>query len=153
MGDCLLQLAPSLLSGTQKIVVSEFSEGEDEDKAFYSTCNEVKICDPTLQCNPEEADTRLWLRAIKSERHKMLVFSPDTHFWPRDGKCSNNGCSHSGRQGSIRQKFIHLNALVQALSNDVDLNPIPTENRSKVIQSLFVLSGCDFTSFLLALAK
>ena len=39
---------------------------------------EVKICDPTLQCNTEEADTRLWLYAIKSERRKMLVFSPDT---------------------------------------------------------------------------
>ena len=78
MGDCLLQLAPSLLSGTQKIVVPGFSEGEDEDKAFYSTCNEVKICDPTLQCNTEEADTRLWLYAIKSEQRKMLVFSPDT---------------------------------------------------------------------------
>ena len=36
------------------------------------------MCDHTLQCNAEEADTRLWLHAIKSERCKMLVFSPDT---------------------------------------------------------------------------
>ena len=43
--------------------------------------------------------------------------------------------------------------LVQALSNDVDLNPIPTENRPKVLQSLFVLSGCDFTSSFVGFGK
>ena len=36
------------------------------------------MCDPNLQCSAEEADTRLWLHAIKSEGHKKLVFSPDT---------------------------------------------------------------------------
>ena len=45
------------------------------------------------------------------------------------------------------KKFVHLNAVVQALSNDMDLNPIPTEDRPKVLQFLFVLSRCDFTSF------
>ena len=156
VGDCLLKLAPSLLSGTQKIVVSGFTEGEDKDKAFYSTCNKSKTCDPTLQCNAEEADTRLWLHAIKSEGRKKLVFSPDTdilfiglgmvNVLTMDVVIQVN-------KGASDKKFVHLNALVQALSNDVDLNPIPTENRPKVLQSLFVLSGCDFTSSFVGFGK
>ena len=114
------------------------------------------MCDHTLQCNAEEADTRLWLHAIKSERCKMLVFSPDT-----DTLFIGQGMVNvltmdvviQVGKGASDKKFIHLNALVQALSNDVDLNPIPTENRSKVLQSLFVLNGCDCTSFFVGFGK
>ena len=156
VGDCLLRLTPSLLSGTQKVVVSGFTEGEDEDKAFYSTCTEVKMCNHNLQCNAEEADTCLWLHAIKSEGRKKLVFSPDT-----DTLFIGLGMVNvitidvviQVNKGASDKKFVHLNPLVQALSNDVDLNPIPTEDRPKVLQSLFVLSGCDFTSSFIGFGK
>ena len=35
----------------------------------------MKVYDPTLTCNAEEADTRLWLHVIKSVG---LIYSPDT---------------------------------------------------------------------------
>ena len=104
----------------------------------------------------EEVDTCLWLHAIKSEGRKKLVFSPDT-----DTLFTGLGMMNAltmdvviqVSKGASDKKFVHLNVLVQALSNDVDLNPIPTENRPKVLQSLFVLSGCDFTSSFVGFGK
>ena len=114
------------------------------------------MCDPKFQCNAEEADTRLWLHAIKSEGRKKLVFSPDT-----DTLFIGLGIVNvltmdvviQVSKGASDKKFVHLNALVQAISTDVDLNPIPTEDRPKVLQSLFALSGCDFTSFFVGFGK
>ena len=69
--------------------------------------------DPTLQCNAEEADTRLWLHAIKSEGHIKLVFSPDTdtlfiglgmvNVLTMDVVIQIN-------KGASDKKFVHLNA-------------------------------------------
>ena len=38
------------------------------------SCNTI----PSLQCNAEESDTRVWLHAFQSVGHKKLVVSPDT---------------------------------------------------------------------------
>ena len=43
--------------------------------------------------------------------------------------------------------FIHLNDLVQAINDDIDLNPIPVEDGVKALQSLFVLSEYFFVGF------
>ena len=56
-------------------------------------------------------------------------------------------------KGASDKKFIHLNALVQALSNDVDLNPIPTENRLKFYNLFLSLMDVIAHHSLLALAK
>ena len=52
---------------------------------------------------------------------------------------------------ATNKKFIHLNTLVTAIHEDVDLQPIPQEDRTEVLQSLFVVSGSDFTSFFVGL--
>ena len=46
--------------------------------ADYSTCNSSCAIDLTLTCNTEEADTRMWLHASKTNGENMLVYSPDT---------------------------------------------------------------------------
>lgn len=50
-------------------------------------------------------------------------------------------------------KLLHLNRLLIALSNDPDLANVAIDSHSKVLQTLFVVSGCDYTSFLVALEK
>ena len=56
-------------------------------------------------------------------------------------------------KGASDKKFVHPNPLLQALSNDVALNPIQTEDRPKVLRSLFVLVDVISQHSLLALIR
>ena len=153
-GYSILQMAPSLVAGTQKIIVSGFADGNDQDKAFFSTATTMKVYDPTLTCNAEEADTRLWLHVIKSVGQKKLIYSPDTDTLFIGMGIVNTITTNVVIQISkeaTNKKFIHLNTVVTAIHEDVDLQPIPQEDRTKVLQSLFVVSGSDFTSFFVGL--
>ena len=50
-------------------------------------------------------------------------------------------------------KYMSMHTLQDALLSDPDLETIPEEQRAKIIQALFVLTGCDFTSFFSGLGK
>ena len=50
-------------------------------------------------------------------------------------------------------KYMSMYKLQESLSSDPDLATIPEEERAKTIQSLFVLTGCDFTSFFSGIGK
>ena len=50
-------------------------------------------------------------------------------------------------------KLRHLNELDLALQSDSDLQSIPPHKRKEILQVLYVLRRCDFTSFSLALVK
>ena len=147
---CLLHLASDLLTDTQKLVVAGFTEGEHKDKAFYSTCDRTKVHEPSLNNNSEEADTRLWLHCVKSKGAKKLIYSPDTDTL-FIGMVAANTIVHNvviqQTLDATDRKFLHLNSLVEAINKDVDLNCIPAEERTRVLQSLYALTGCDFTSY------
>ena len=48
---------------------------------------------------------------------------------------------------SIEIKLLHLNSLYTSLLNDHDLASVSPLLRAKVIQTLFICSGCDYISF------
>ncbi len=47
-------------------------------------------------------------------------------------------------------KFIHLNNLLGCLQTNPDLAQIPDSARTQAMQTLYVATGCDYTSFLAA---
>ena len=46
-----------------------------------------------------------------------------------------------------------MNSIITALNNDPDLSQIPVHLRPQVLQSLYVATGCDYTSFFTGLGK
>ena len=79
-GDCLLCLIPAILTGSQTLVVAGFTEGEQQDRAHYSTCYITNVPETSLINNSEEADTRMWLHCVKSHGTKNLFIPPiETH--------------------------------------------------------------------------
>ena len=78
VGDCILRKATTILTQDQRIYVAGHLDGQEGDLAYYSTCNSSCAIDLTLTCNAEEADTRMWLHASKTNGEKILVYSPDT---------------------------------------------------------------------------
>ena len=54
---------------------------------------------------------------------------------------------------ALENKYLDMQALIQALRDDPDLAPIPNSLSPAVIQVLFVCTGCDFISFFNGLGK
>ena len=54
---------------------------------------------------------------------------------------------------SIEHWYMHLGRLHTALNNDPDLSTTPPEFRPKLLQSLFICTGCDYTSFFVGFGK
>ena len=50
-------------------------------------------------------------------------------------------------------KLLHMNKFLEAISNDPDLNAIPTGERAKILQVLYIATGCDFTPFFIGIGK
>ena len=50
-------------------------------------------------------------------------------------------------------KLLHLIELDLALQCDSDIQSIPPHKRKEVLQVLYVLTGCDFTSFFTGIGK
>ena len=67
LGSALLRGATSLLSGSQRIVVAGPSRGVLRDTAWYSSQSTESHPALNLFGNAEEADTRIWLHASKSD--------------------------------------------------------------------------------------
>ncbi len=44
-------------------------------------------------------------------------------------------------------KLLHFNQFIEALYEDPDLASIPKPKRAKILQILYISTGCDFTSF------
>ena len=76
--SAMLRGAISLLSGSQRLVVAGASQGVLQDTVWYSTQSSKSLPALDLFGNAEEANTRVWLHASKSDARKLLIFSPDT---------------------------------------------------------------------------
>ena len=98
----------------------------------------------------------LWLHALRSEGTRKLVCSPDTDVYhiglPLLGHTVDVIVQLSSYT-SIERRYLHLNKLRTALNTDPDLATTQHETRSKLLQSLFICTGCDYTSFFVGIGK
>ena len=92
------------------------------------------------------------LEAYLSEKaNKILIYSPDTDVY-NIGLCKHI-ISHVECIVQINlphpseQRFVSLNNLKTALDNDPDLASINREGLLNTLQMLFIVSGCDYTSY------
>ena len=46
-----------------------------------------------------------------------------------------------------------MNKFNEAISTDPDLSAIPIADRAKILQALYIATGCDFTSFFVGIGK
>lgn len=74
IGSAMLQGAMSILSGRQRLIVTGNSYGILRDTAWYSDhCND-SLPVFNVFSNAEEANTRVWLHADKSNAKKIPIF-------------------------------------------------------------------------------
>ena len=79
LGQSFKQLAVGTcrLREHQKVILAGYFSGVEEDQAWEVTIGGVQPV-PTLSCEAEEADTRVWLHVLRSPGTHKLMCSPDT---------------------------------------------------------------------------
>ena len=147
----------SILQSGQKFVTAGGFNNENRDKAIFVCTNTTPQSDAVLQCNAEEADTRIWLHAVHSAGKKKLVLSPDTDVYhiglPIVAQTDFDVLVRLSKFNAVEHKLLDVQALIHAFTNDPELAHIPSHDLPSLIQVLFVCSGCDFISFFNGLGK
>ena len=153
LGQSFVHVVPPVLHGDQRVVTAGCHEG---GKAMSISTSGVEE-GPTLECDAEESDTRVWLHVLCSSGHKKFLYSPDTDVYHIGltliDPCVQDVYVQLSNISSPELKLLHLNQLIHNFRNDPDLSLVPQPLIPRVIQTLFIGSGCDYISFFVGLGK
>jgi len=131
----------------EAVCVAGAWENEDRDKTWCTSCDSIELPVPELTCNAE-ADTRVLLHIKQAGGPRKLVYSPDTDVYHIGlTNIDLNGDEITIQLSTIgrKLKLLHLNLLCASLNSDPALHSIP--DCVKLLQTLYIATGCDFTSF------
>ena len=99
----------------------------------------------------EEADTRVWLHVLRSPGTRKLVYSPDTDVYHIGLPLTCNEPLDVFVRISVfssqEHRYLSLKKLTMSLQGDPDLSSVPGEILPKVLQTLFISTGCDYVSY------
>ena len=127
-------------------------------QALSTNIHREKLTRPSFNSNVDEADMRIWLHCMHSTGDKILIFSPDTDVY-HIGLTQMNMMPgrhiivQLSKSLSVSAKLLDLNSLVLALERDPDLSTVEVGNRPQALQTLYICTGCDYTSFFVGLGK
>ena len=146
-----------------KFVVSGGFHYALNDRNWTSACiTKTDIVQKTFKCadedfsqNHEESDTQIWLHVTDTTCKTVHIRSIDrdigligmSHF----SKFLSKEIFIEYQQNPI--KFIDLNVLHNSLSTDSDLVSLRKEIVGKIIQTVYICSGCDFVSYFVGHGK
>ena len=139
------------LKPPQKFVTAGGLEDDLRNKALTVTSASQPQTDPCLTSNAEESDSRIWLHVLNSGGTKKLVLSPDTDVFhiglPIVAQTDLDVIVRLSPFSSLEQRLLNLPALISAFEDDPDLAGIEKTDIPKIVQMLFISTGCDFISF------
>ena len=108
------------------------------------------------ESNAEETDTRIWLHVHRSTQQIFYIQSPDTDLYhirlPLD-LGNKEVLIEINITSSNQKRILSLSNLKCNLISDPDLSSIPSTILPQVMQTLYAVTGCDFTSFFSGLGK
>lgn len=100
---------------------------------------------------------RIWWHVMHYDHKHVLVYSLDTDVYniglsliqATDKECF----VQVNMPHNADTKYIHLNKLINALSLDPDLACIPCNKLTRILQMLYICSGCDYISYFYGYGK
>lgn len=155
IGLKFLEIGPSFLKGDQKLFIAGCSSKIDQNLCLCTTKNAMEEVVVPLTTNAEEADTHIWLHAKFSYGTRILIFSPDTAVYHIGllNKLSQHEVIAQLNTLGTDLKLVALNVLSECFHNDHELSQIDRPLINKIFVTLYVLTGCDFTSFFIGVTK
>lgn len=157
LGNYLLQSIQMSLQPLQVLYVAGCFKNEISNTAWFAKGTNKPQPDPNLYSNAEETDSRIWLHATKAEKRKILVQSPDTDVYhiglPLTCISSKEVVIQLSSVNSQEVKIINLSKFALTLKNDPDMVGISCELVPKIMQTIYIATGCDYISFFNNLGK
>ena len=145
------------LSSNQRCYVAGAFDGAITDTAWFVQGNNTAQPGPALICNTEETHTRIWLHVKQSRANKILIKSPDTDVYhiglPLECISRKQVVIQISPINSRELCLLSITVLVDAMQRDPDLAVITPSILPQVLQTLYVVSGCDYTSFFRGIGK
>lgn len=152
-----LSHASKYMRDGQSLLLAGGFEGDIEDTAWTVTKGTTPQPNPIYTCAAEETDTRLWLNVKCTSSSKILIMSPDTDIYhiglPLQSIANKEIIVQLNKYTSKELKYFDFSAFQEVLRKDPDLSTIPSNLLPQVFQSLFVTTGCDYTSFFSEIGK
>ena len=108
---------------------------------------------PTYYSNAEETDTRIWLHVCQSPLHRFYIFSPDTDVYHIGLPLEHGDKEILIEINATQKRILSLSNLKHNLVNDPDLASISPSLLPQVLQTLYVVTGSDYTSFFSGFGK
>ena len=153
----MLQNIQAHLSFQQKFYVAGAFNEQLTSTCWYVQGNSTPEPDPSYSCNGEESDTMIWLHTTKTPCKGILVVSADTDVYiiGLTLLCAidKDIIVQISKISSQELKLLSLKNLTEAIHNDPDMASVPLPTRLDVVQTLFVVTGCDYTSFFSGIGK
>ena len=148
----MLQLITRYIDSNQEFITNV------AQSAYSTTTACTKVPQPTLWTNADEADLRVWLHCVHSQGQRKLIFSPDTDVYHIGLSAislipDTQIIVQLSKDHTHGARFLCLNTLLDALSNDPDLADILPNLRPQAMQSLYISTGCDYVSFFTGIGR
>ena len=104
----------------------------------------------------DESDTRIWIHAKHSTGNKKYILSPDTdvyHIGLSLISSTEKIIIQLSRPSDKELNLLNLHVFVDLLRRDPDLAHISSHTIPKIVQAIFVSTGCDYVSFFSGIGK
>ncbi len=140
----------------QTLIIAGCYSGSEEDTPTIIIGDSLPQPLPSLNTNAEEADMRIWKHIKESKSNRILVYSPDSDIYNIGlGLIDEIACEVIIQLNPVAQetKFLQLKQLTDSILKDPDMASIISEHRNRIMQTLFIVSGCDYISWIRSIGK
>jgi len=156
-GYFLSCIQPHLLAHQVLYVAGSFSGNLSNTAWFVQGRTGTVQPDPEFSSNAEETDTRIWLHATKTNCTRILIMSTDTDVYhiglPMRCMLDKEIVVQISQLSDHKLKIMNMKNLLCALEKDPDLASVSRATLPKVLQCLFICTGCDYVSFFSGIGK
>ena len=150
LSNVFLSLIPDFLSESQSFCTAGGFAQERRGKTFSCTKTNI-LGNDNLKSDHEETESRVWFHAFKSNGKRILIFPPDTDTYHIGlsliGKYHDKDVIVQLSNQLGKQSFVCSKKFVDCLNRDPDLAQADHESLPEIVQFLFIVSGCEYTSF------
>ena len=146
--NVILAVGQAVLRGPQKITVAGGFQESDTARSVSKDGVQELIA---FKSNAMEADQLVCLHAMQSDPEQVVVYSPDTDIWniilPFIPKYRHKHILVQTNISSRECTYVNLNELEASICHDSMFQRCNIGQLPQIMQTVYIASGCDFTSF------
>lgn len=155
----ILIIAQEFLRVGQRLISAGGFDGDMMDKATVATKFAIEE-ESNFSSNHVKSDSRVWLYCLNTPHSRVVIYSPDTDtyhiglrsLYSPDGTMKKDAVVQLSMSIDSNE-YLSLSKLVNFLSSDLDLDTLAKDQLPTTMQTIYIASGRDYTSFFYGCGK